>query len=172
MLTLGRFIDRLVIDPAPAVTDNLVALRHEGPERVRVLLQRAHDSEHADFHFKFLEDAQDAPIARAWAILKYALDDLASLAGIGGEARVGQHILRRSVALEHRALAARLEIEVDIDRDARFARPARVRWGWSIPAEITRWHRHVHVPGSSSGGIGLHAARVGGRLQSITVASR
>jgi TnpA family transposase len=68
------------------VADDLVTLRDEGLERVRVLLQRAHDSQHAHFHFKFFEDPQDAPIAGAWSVLEYALDDLTSFAGIGGEA--------------------------------------------------------------------------------------
>ena len=67
---------------------------------------------------------------------KTRLDDRAAHAEIGGEADVVQHVFRLVVALEQRALAAGLEIEVEVDGDARLARPVRMRRIGAVAVEV------------------------------------
>ena len=110
VFALGQFIDRLIVQPAIAMADDFMTIRHEGLDGIRISLERLDHAEHTAFHVELLENPQDPPDAGARAVFERGLDDLAALAGISWKTGVGQHALRGAVAVHHGTLAAGLEI--------------------------------------------------------------
>ena len=90
MLALFRLIHVVVVDPAPSMADDLVAILEERLHRRGALLHRADYTEDADFDVEFLEYAKEAPHADPRAIFEYRLDDRAAYAEISGETDVAQ----------------------------------------------------------------------------------
>jgi hypothetical protein len=104
----------------------------------RILLQAAHDAEDAHLDIKAAEDAQEPPRADARPIFEDRFDHRTAHARIRRKADIGQHTLRRIVALEQAMLAAGLDIEIHIHRNPRAARPLRVRRMGAVATEIAR----------------------------------
>src|SRR5207248_10082393 len=89
---------------------------------------------------KACEYAVEPPPADSHAVLEHALSgEVAAVAGVGTGA-LDQAGLGNAVALRVRQLGAFLEIDHEIDRDARFARPARVPRGGAIADKIAGGH--------------------------------
>ena len=63
MLAFGRFVDVLVVDPAPAVAGDFVAQRLERRRELRVAFKRHGNAEDGQRQLPFLELAQEAPDA-------------------------------------------------------------------------------------------------------------
>src|SRR5450755_2238346 len=127
------------------MADDLMTVGDECGQRFRVSLQRLHHAKHAALDVEFPENPQDSPDTGARSIFEGGLDDRAALAGITREPGVRQHALRRAVAVHDGALATGLEIQVDIDRDARIAGPLRVRRLAAVAAKIPCWTSHVVI---------------------------
>ena len=121
---LGHIV---VIDPAPPVANDLVAFSEKGGHRLRTLLHSSHYPEYAHPHVELLENPQKAPNTDAGSILEDAFDDRTAHAVIGRKANVAQHVLGLVVAFQERSLASRFKVEIEVDRNARVAGPARVR---------------------------------------------
>ena len=129
-----------IVDPAVAMADHLVPVAHEGAGKLRVLLQRAHHAEHADLDVVGAEDLQHPPHAASRAVLEHRFDQRHPLAGLRLHADVVEHALRNRIAVDKARLAAALDVEIEVDRDARAARPGRVRQRLAIADEIAFDH--------------------------------
>src|SRR6185437_7054144 len=110
MLALFAFADLVVVEPTPAMADNLVTLFEERSCKVGILLKPADNGEDADLDVVTAKDAQQAPTSYARPIFKRRLDHWAALARVSRKANIGQHILRAGIALEDRTLATRFNI--------------------------------------------------------------
>src|SRR5579883_59536 len=138
MLALLVFLHLVIIEPAPAMADDLVSVFDEGASQFGAHIQAADDAEHADFHAETLEDAQQPPAADARPVFEDRFDQRATPAGISWKADIGEQVLRMRVALQDRMLAAGLDIEIEIDGDPRVARPARVRRVGAVAEKVAR----------------------------------
>src|SRR3984893_1058186 len=78
MLALDLFRDRLVVEPAIAVADDLVAVLDEGPGEFGVTLGRLRHCQQADLATDRAEQAKRPPPADARAVFEYRLDDRAA----------------------------------------------------------------------------------------------
>src|SRR5437762_1429034 len=65
VLALGRLVDLLIADPAPAMAGDLVARLGAGDRDLGMPLERHRDAEHRERQAAPLELAQDAPHAHA-----------------------------------------------------------------------------------------------------------
>ena len=104
-----------------------VFARDEGARRFRVAFERRGDAEDAHLDGEFLEDAQHPPDADARAVFERRFDQRIALARHRRKADIVEHALRSLVAVEDIGLAAAFIVEVEIDGDARPARPLGVR---------------------------------------------
>ena len=100
----GRRIDVLVVDPAPAVTGDLVPEGDEGGGRVRIALQRHRDAEHGERQGPALEFAQQAPDARARAVFVDRLHAHVARRVGRGAGDLGQELLGTRIAVQDAAL--------------------------------------------------------------------
>src|SRR5207245_2825028 len=134
---LDLFADELVVDPAPAVTHDLVPGVHDRPRGLGVALDGHAHREHADRHRALAEQAQQSPESRARAILVGGLDLQISRAGHRRRAgHLVQVRLGAVVAVQDRALAALLPVHDDLQRQPRAARPLGVRRALTVAHEI------------------------------------
>ena len=69
MLALHGFVDVLIVDPAPAMTSNLVSQLHECGSELGMPFQRHRDAEDRQRQLPALELAQDSPGPNAGAVL-------------------------------------------------------------------------------------------------------
>src|SRR5579872_4617278 len=138
MLPLLVFRRLMIVEPAPAVADDFVARLGKGAGQFGIHLQAANHAQHADLHTKALEDAQQPPAADPRPIFENRFNKKAAPAAIGREADIGEKVFGMGVALQNRMLAAGLDIEVEIDRDPRAARPARMRRVGAIAKKVSR----------------------------------
>ena len=136
VLALGRLVDVLVADPAPAVRRDLVAVAQEGLDHRRVPLERHRDAEHRERHLALAEQAQEPPHARARAVLVERLHAHVARAERLGADDVREEGLRGRVAVDHGVLGAFLVVEDELQRDARAARPAGVRRMLAVAGEV------------------------------------
>src|SRR5438477_3963045 len=81
--------------------------------------------------------SRQPPAADPRAVFEYGLDQRAAQARQRRRAEIVEPALRDVVALQNRALAATLEIDVNVDRDARAAGPLRIRRFGAVADEIT-----------------------------------
>ena len=137
-LALGGLVGLAVVDPAVPVGHDLVAGLREGDRDVRVALQRLHDREEADLDPPLLDHVEQAPDPDPAAVLVGRLHEGVALADQRREGRVGQRALRGAVAVQDVGLRARLVVHGDLDRDARAARPARVRGVAAVADHVAR----------------------------------
>ena len=110
------------------------SIHHRG-----IALHRHRDAEDRERRLVALKELEDAPDAGARAVLverfhrhvPHALERL-------GADDLGQERFRRLVAVQDRVLAAFLVIEHELQREARAARPFRLRRARPIAREVTR----------------------------------
>src|SRR5579863_5814861 len=138
VLSLLLLAHRRVVDPSPSVADDFVALLDKGADKIGIGPEAPDNAEDADLDVKCLEDAQEAPAADARSIFERRLDHGAARPFIGGKADVRQYALRGFVAFKKRMLATRFDVQIEIDRDPRLARPSRMRRVPAISYEIAR----------------------------------
>ncbi len=100
---------------------------------MRVGLRRPAHGEEADLYAELAEQLQQSPCAPAGTVLKDRLDERTPQSFEPCKADVGQHVLRMAVAFEDRVLATTFVVEVDVDRDARTARPLRIGKAIAVP---------------------------------------
>jgi len=93
VLALDRFGNAVIVDPAIAVADDLVAGRDHGARDIGIALERANDGKDAHRNLEAGKDAQQPPDATAAAILERRFDDRAAQPFIGRKANIGQHRL-------------------------------------------------------------------------------
>src|SRR5581483_5595934 len=87
------------------------------------------------------EDVEQAPGAAAASVFEHRLDERDAPAGVGGDADVVEHALGGGIAVGERGLAATLDVEVEVDGNARAAGPGRIGRELAVADEIARDHR-------------------------------
>ncbi|KOT01469.1 hypothetical protein DM50_2834 [Burkholderia mallei] len=145
---LGRHV--LIVNPAPAVTRDLVAELDERARELRMPLDRHADAEHRERQPALVELAQDAPHARARAVFVDRLHAHVARRIRGRADDLGQELLGGGVAVQHAVLAAFLVVEHELHRDARAARPVRLhrmsavadQIAWIVGIECHDWMRN------------------------------
>ena len=138
MLALGRLVDLLVGNPAPAVAGDLVPELAERRRRFGMPLQRHADAEHGEREAAPLELAQDAPHADARAVLVDALHGQMTRRKARRIEHLREELLGAGVAVQYRVLAALFVIEDELQRDAGLVGPAGMRRAAAVAGEVTR----------------------------------
>ncbi len=136
VLTLGRLVHVLIVNPAPAVTRNLVPKRLECRRHLRVTLHGHCHAKHGQRQASTLELAQDAPHARARTVF---IDGFhAHVTGlVGGRANdLGQELLGRLVTVQYTVLAALFVIQHELDGNARTSRPVGKRYMSAVADKV------------------------------------
>ena len=138
MLALGLLIDFEIVEPPIAVTDDLVAFGDKGLRQLRTLLKRPNDAEDADLDVEALEDAQQSPASAARPIFEDGFHGGVASANVGRQADIVQRILGAGVAFDKAMLASRFNIQIDVHRNPRAARPSRIGRIGTIAVKIAR----------------------------------
>ena len=138
MLALDLLGHMLVVEPAPAVADDLMAAFDDGLGRIGVALQPHDHSPDAGLYVAFLEDAHEPPEAAPAAVFEGAFHDHVAHALVGREARIRQHTLRMGIAVEDAVLAACLVVDGDGQAEIGSARPLGVRRPGAVAHHVTR----------------------------------
>src|SRR5262249_58457963 len=92
MLAFHRLVHVVVVDPAPAMADDLVTFSEKRLNRLAALLHGAYYTKDTDLDLELPEDAEQPPYADARAVLEHRLDDWAADAVIGRETDVVEHV--------------------------------------------------------------------------------
>ncbi len=143
MLSLGRFVDAVIVEPAPPVIDDVAALTRHRLGGLRVALERHADGIDRRDHLPFGEDAHETPEADTTAVFVGQLHiKIARALEWGGYEKVGQARLGDLVAVQHAALATLLIVDDEIDGEARPAGPTRVQRLAGIADGIARIAGH------------------------------
>ena len=138
MIALGFLVDLEIIEPTITVADDLVSLSDKGLGQLRTLLERAHDSQDADLDAESLEDTHEPPAPAARPIFERQFHRRAAGPLIARQADITERVFGPVVALEQAMLAARFDVEVDVDRDAGGPGPFRIGRLWTVAVEISR----------------------------------
>ena len=136
MLALDLLGHHLVIEPAIAVADDLVPVGDKGADQFRVALGRLGHGQQAQLDAEPAEQTQQAPAADPRTVFEDGFDERAAQTRQRGLADIVQRALGFRVALQDRALAAALEVEIDVDRDTRPAWPLRIGRVSAVADEI------------------------------------
>src|SRR5262245_23099296 len=145
VFALRVLIHRLVAEPAPAVTRDLVATRNHRGHRFGVALHRHGDAEYGHRQPASFEQAQQSPHARTTPILVERLHAHVAFACIRlGSDDLAQERLRRRITVEYGTLRALFVIEHDLQREPRTAGPARIGRIRSVADEIS-WIVGTHA---------------------------
>src|SRR6266436_7388074 len=123
------------------MADDLVTASDAGPRQFRVLLEAAGNGEHADRNRKVAKDIEQTPSAATAAVLEYGFDKRHAATRLRANSNVVEHTLGNIIAVRERALAAALDVEIEIDRDQSAARPRWIRGKLAISDEIAGDHR-------------------------------
>ena len=138
MAALLRLVHVLVMNPAPAVAGDLMALLGEPVREFGVALQRHRHAEHGQRQSAFFKLAQDAPHPGARAVFVHRLHrQVPRLEGRRAD-DLGQKSLRRRVAVQHAVLAAFFIVEDELHRDAGLSGPVRMRWCAAVADQVAR----------------------------------
>ncbi len=136
LLRLGHV---LVLDPFQAVARDIPARLLHRRDDFGIALQRGGDTEHGRRPFALAEHPPQPPEAGARAIFEHRLDVGMTLARPWLRAEhVGEERFRGAVTVQDVVLAALLEIDNELHRDPRIARPLRMRRVAAVAAEIAR----------------------------------
>ncbi len=147
LLALGRFVNVLVVDPAPAVAGDFMAQFNQGRRDFRIALQRHADTKHRERQLAPFEFAQDTPYTRPRAVFINAFHAQVPVRKTGRVGHFRQELLRASVAMKHRVFAALLVVQDKLQRDARSTGPPGVGRMAAVTSEIAR---------IGAGGLGIH----------------
>jgi hypothetical protein len=151
-LGLGHAV---VVDPAPAVGGDLVAILDEGGRGFAVAFERHGDGEDRKREPALAKQPQDSPHPGAAAVLVERFHAHVPGARVGhGADDLGKEGLGGRIAMQHRALRAFLVVEDELQRDAGSARPVGVgrpsavadevaRIGWLCQCRAERWVRPI-----------------------------
>ena len=142
VLALDVLGNILVMDPAPAMACNLVALFDTGLGELRMPLHRHRHREHGQRQAATFELAQDAPAADAGAIFVDRLHTEVAIGITRGADDLGQELLRTAVAMQDAILAALLNIQHELHGDAGISRPACLGWIAAVADQIA-WIRGI-----------------------------
>jgi uncharacterized protein YbjQ (UPF0145 family) len=131
---LGRHV--LIVNPAIAVTRNLVAQLDERLRDLGVALHRHAHAEHRERQAALFELAQNAPHAGARAVFVDRLH-----AHVARRIRccahdLGKKLLGRRVAVQHAVLAALFVVQYELHRNARAAGPVGLHGITAIAGQI------------------------------------
>ena len=148
--------DPAIVEPAPAVAHDFMTVLDKGAGELGIHFKTADHAHHADLDVESPEDAQQAPTSDAGPVLEHQFDHRAPLSLVGREADVGEQVLGMLVAFEDRMFAAGLDIQIQVHRNTRPARPASLRKLFTVTAEISSRTqiRGRDLPGSGSSGAG------------------
>src|SRR6266478_3875550 len=134
------------------MADDLVTASDAGPRQFRVLLEAAGNGEHADRNRKVAKDIEQTPSAATAAVLEYGFDKRHAATRLRANSNVVEHTLGNIIAVRERALAAALDVEIEIDRDQSAARPRWIRGRLAVSNEIAGdhgirlWFKHCPAP--------------------------
>src|SRR4051812_45441726 len=143
MLSLGCFVDAVIVEPAPPVIDDVAALTRHRLGGVRVALERHADGVDRRDHLPLGEDPHETPEADTTAIFVSRLHiKIARALEWGRHEKVRQARLADLVAVQHAALATLLIVVDEIEGEARPTGPTRVRRLVGITDEIARIAGH------------------------------
>ena len=138
VIALGRFVDVLIRDPAPAVARDFVAIGEHRLDPGRIALERHGDAEDRHRDAALAKQAKDPPQPRARSILVERFHaHVSHREGLRAD-DLGQERLRAGVAVKHRALRAFLVVEDELQRDTRTAGPACVGRMRAIADHVAR----------------------------------
>src|SRR3712207_2158621 len=126
-----------VVDPAPAVGGDLMPRFGEGAAGGGIELQGAACGVDRERQAALREEAQDAPDARARAVVELRFGDEVALADARLPARdLVQVGLAVRIAVQHAALGALLVVQHEGEGEARATGPARVRRVRPVAEEV------------------------------------
>jgi len=130
-------IEQPVLLPAMAVAANVDAGRAQPPRQLLVALQRDRAGEGRERQAAFLEQPQHAPDADAAAIFVHRLGRQVAAGDAGVHAlALGERSVGLRIAVERRIFRPLLDVEGEVDGDARVARPLRMRWRLAVTDEV------------------------------------
>ena len=138
MLALRRFVDILIIDPPPAMACDFVAALDKRRGDLRIALQRHRDSEDGERQVASIELAQNAPGAGARPVLVDRFHRHVPRGVRRSADDFREKLLGRGIAVQHRAFAAFLVVENELNGDSRVAGPAGVRNVGAVASQISR----------------------------------
>src|SRR3954447_6831834 len=145
MLSLGCFVDTVIVDPAPPVIDNIAALTRHRLGGLRVTLESHADGIDCRDHLPLGEDVHETPEADTTAVFVGRLHiKIARVLEWGWYEKVGQARLGDHVAVQCAALATLLIVDDEIEGEACPTGPTRVRRLVGIADEIARIAGHRH----------------------------
>src|SRR5215469_3084394 len=143
MLSLGCFIDAVIVEPAPSVIDDITALTRHGLGALRVALERHADGIDRRDHLPLGEDAHQTPEADTTAVFVSRLHvKIARTLEWGRHEKIGEARLGDLVAVQHAALATLLIVDDEIEGEAGPTGPTRIWRLVGIADEIARIAGH------------------------------
>src|SRR5215469_5153646 len=143
MLSLGCFVDAVIVEPAPPVIDDVAALTRHRLGGLRVTLERHADGIDRRDHLSLGENAHQTPETDTTTVFVGRLHiEIARALKWGRHEKVGQARLGDLVAVQHAALATLLIVDDEIEGEARATGPTRVRRLVGIADEIARIAGH------------------------------
>ena len=135
----------LVLDPFQAMAGDVPARFFHGGNHFRVPFQRGRNAEHSGRNSALGENPPEPPEAGARAILEHRFDIGMALPGPWLRTQyIGQERFGRTVAMQDVVFAAFLEVDHELYRDTRVARPMRVGRVAPVATEIARIIRVSH----------------------------
>ena len=150
MFALGLGVELVMIDPAPTVATNVVAVAHHGLGDRRVALERQRAGEEGGRQAALLEQPDHPPDADARAVFVHRFHGQVALAGRYAPASdLGQPHLGLAIALGDRVLRALFVVDHELHRDAGAAGPIRMGRLRAVADQIARRARQGRRIGRS-----------------------
>jgi hypothetical protein len=116
MVAFHLFVDVVIVDPAIAVADDLVAAFDKGVSHLRVMLKRCGHAEYTERNIELGEDTQHTPDTDARAVLKGRFHEWIAFARYGWKTDVVEHALRGRVPGEDGCFSASFIVEIEVER--------------------------------------------------------
>src|SRR4051794_9030890 len=143
MLSLGCFVDAVIVDPAPPVIDNIAALTRHRLGGLRVTLESHADGIDRRDHLPLGEDVHETPEADTTAVFVGRLHiKITRALEWDRHKKIGQPSFGDLVAVQYAALATLFIVDDEIEGEARPTGPTRVRRPVGIADEIARIAGH------------------------------
>jgi hypothetical protein len=151
MFALHLFVDVVIVDPAIAVADDLMATFDKGVGHLWITLKRCGHAEYTERNVELGEDTQYTPYTDARAVLKGRFHERIAFPRHRRKTDVVEHPLRGRVPGEDGCLPASFVVEIKVKRYTGVAGPLRIGWIFAVtyviawPVVCSVW-RHYAPP--------------------------
>src|SRR5262245_26439333 len=151
MFAFHLCVDVVIVDPAIAMADDLVAACDKGVGHLWVLFKRCGHAEYTERNVELGEDTKHTPDTDSRAVLKGRFHERAACARHRRKTDVVEHPLRGRVPGEDVCFPASFVVEIKVERYTGVAGPLRMGWIFAVthviawPVVCCAW-RHCAPP--------------------------